>query len=325
VELRLATFNLENLGIREGEETPEARARLTPHVQVLRDVLVRLDADAVAVQELVDPGLVEPLIQGLGYPHVALSSPRSSPLMVGVFSRFPLREVHGVATSVDLALTDEKTGMAVQVRGPFSRPALQLIWEAPGLETHLIVVHWKSKIPSPTPQRSSTPGNRWPSLGAAAAGRFLTEVKRLAQAVEIRKTIDGLFERDPRARVAVLGDFNDTLSSEGLRIVLGDAAGCDSPGLAKFELVACELAIPQDLRFTQIYRGEREMIDHILISRGLLPHFAGARALNETLQDADLAAGSGVSVGSDHAPLVATFRAGSALESGQQLEYSSGK
>jgi endonuclease/exonuclease/phosphatase family metal-dependent hydrolase len=134
-------------------------------------------------------------------------------------------------------------------------------------------------------------------------------LKRLAQATQIRKAVDHLLERDPDARVVVLGDFNDTLESEPLRIVLGDARACASPGLAQAELVACELAVPEDLRFTQIYRGRRETIDHILSSRGLLPHFTGARVLNEALRESeeDPSRGS-FTVGSDHAPLVAEFR-----------------
>jgi exonuclease III len=89
--------------------------------------------------------------------------------------------------------------------------------------------------------------------------------------------------------------------------VLGDARGCASPGLEGAELVPCELAIPPSLRYTQIYRGRREMIDHVLLSRGLYSHFTSARVLNETLREAETGPDS-VPFGSDHAPLLVCFR-----------------
>jgi hypothetical protein len=309
VNVRLATFNLENLGIREFEDTPDARERLPEHLKALRSEIARLDADAVAFQELLEPRLLGPLLEGMGYPHVVVSPRGASPLLAGVFSRHPLSELEQVATSIDFSLVDDKTGMELGVRGPFGRPAFQVTWDVPGFQTTLIVVHWKSKIPSFTPSRSSEPGDPWQSFGDVAEGRLVTEIKRVAQAVQIRRAVDRLLERDPDARVAVLGDYNDTLESEPLRIVRGDAKGCGSPGLIGTELVACGLAIPADLRFTHIYRGQHEMIDHILISRGLLRHFTDARALNESLCDTDDSSPEGsYRIGSDHAPLLADFR-----------------
>lgn len=311
MKFRLATFNLENLGIREDEDSPAARARLPRHLAALHRTLVRLDADAVAFQELLDPALLDPLAEGLGYTHRVVGERGASPLLTGVLSRFPLRSPTTVAVGTTLGLADPKGGAEISFRGTFSRPALQVQWDAPGLPITLIVVHWKSKLPSPTPsRRSAGAGDPWGALGDVAEGRLLTEVKRLAQAVALRRAVDELLGRDPEARIAVLGDCNDTLDSEVLRILVGDARACASPGLAEAELVACASAIPADLRYTQRYRGRPELIDHILISRPLLPHFVDARALNEGLREAsDDFAPDPYSVGSDHAPLMATFRA----------------
>ncbi len=309
-ELRLATYNLENLGIRPDEETPEARERLPRHVEALRRAIRRLDADAVAFQELLDPNLLEPLLDGLGYPHVVLAERGSSPLRCGVFSRYPLAGAKTTAAGIDLEVVDRKAGLEVRVRGAFSRPALQVEWQVPGFPMTLIVVHWKSKIPSYTRElQGQGASDRWQSLGDAGEGRLVTEAKRLGQAVQIRRAVDHLLRRDPEARVVVLGDFNDTLDSEGLRIVVGDARACDSPSLAPMELVACEEAIPADRRFTQVYRGRREMLDHILISQSLLPHFLGAEAHNERLRPAQEGPGfDPYDPGSDHAPVLARFR-----------------
>jgi endonuclease/exonuclease/phosphatase family metal-dependent hydrolase len=319
MELRLATFNLENLGVRPDEDTAAVRAWLPAHIKALRDILRRLDADAVAFQELLDPALLATLLDGLGYPHVAVSENGGpSPLRLGVFSRYPLLEPRPAVIQADFSATDGKTGLEIHVRGPFSRPALEVVWDAPGLRVDLVVVHWKSKIPSAT----HTEGREttWASLGQVGEGRLMSEIKRLAQAVELRRVVDRRLAADPEARVAVLGDFNDTLDSEGLRIVRGDARSVQAPLLAQQELLPCELAVPADLRFTQIFRGQREMLDHVLVSRGLVPHFVGARVLNEELVEADDSpppnggAGRGwapnpFTAGSDHAPFVVTLRA----------------
>lgn len=308
MELRLGTFNLENLGTRPGEERQDIW--LSRHREALRGLLRRLDADAVAFQELLDPALLEPLLAGLDYPHRVVAERAESPLLTGVFSRYPLRDPRPVAQGARVALVDDKTGMAVSVTGPFSRPALHVVWDAPGMPVTLLVIHWKSKIPSFTPSRMKE-GEPWACLGDVGEARLLTEVKRLAQAVELRRDVDRILAAEPGARVAVLGDFNDFLESEALRIVLGDARACRSPSLWDQELLPCELSIPPALRFTQIYRGHPEMLDHILISRSLVPHFAGASVLNEFLRDAEEEPAPGLSIdpGSDHAPLVATFRA----------------
>ncbi len=311
MEIRLATFNLENLGIRQGDDAPEARVRLPRHMEALRRVIYRMNADAVAFQELVDPDLLDPLLAGLGYEHIVVAERGASPLRCGVFSRFPLRDPSAVATGVDVDVLDRRTGFEVRVQGAFSRPALRVIWDVPGFAVTLIVVHWKSKIPSYTPARRDGDGDRWDTLGDAGEGRLVTEVKRLAQAVQIRRVVDHLLREDPDARIAVLGDFNDTLESEGLRIVVGDARSCESPGLAPMELLPCELAVSPGLRYTQIYRGRREMLDHILISRGLVPHFVGARVFNEGLRPvSDSLEPDPYDPGSDHAPLLAVFRVG---------------
>ncbi len=308
MHLRLATYNLENLGVRADEDTPASRDRLPLHLDALRGVIRRLDADAVAFQELLDPALLEPLLHGMDYPHVAVGPRGSSELLCGVFSRHPLADAEPVAGDVDFAVTDPKSGLEMAVRGAFSRPALRVRWLAPGLPVTLFVVHWKSKIPSPTPSRRPGPGEPWASLADAAEGRLATEIKRLSQAVRLRAMVDRELAAAPRARVAVLGDFNDGLESEGVRIVAGDASACNSPSLRGAELVPAELSLPAELRFTQIYEGHREMLDHILLSPSLVPHWVETRAFNERLRETALPTAGVPEPGSDHAPLLVTLR-----------------
>jgi hypothetical protein len=309
VTLRLATFNLENLGIREGEDTPEARARLPLHLAAVRAELGKLDADTVAFQECLDPSLLDPLLEDLNYPHRVVASLGSSPLRVGVFSRYPLGEPSEVAASTTCAAVDPKTGLNIAVSGAFSRPVLRVPCHHPGLDIILLVLHGKSKIPSSTPRRPDPGAGAWASLADVALGRLITEVKRLAQAVELRREVDRILEQDPGAAVAVLGDFNDVLGSEAVRCLLGDADSVFSPHLEAAELYPCELTVPEPRRFTLVYRGRREMIDHILVSRRLREMLVEVVILNEGLRDSGATPpGKGQFVGSDHAPLLAVFR-----------------
>ncbi|MBI5015107.1 MAG: endonuclease/exonuclease/phosphatase family protein [Deltaproteobacteria bacterium] len=318
MDLRLATFNLENLGLRPDEDTEAVRAWLPVHLTALRAMLRRLDADAVAFQELLDPSLLPALVEGLGYPHIAVADDGGpSPLRIGVLSRYPLRDPAAVATRADLRAADRKSGLTIRVQGAFSRPVLEVRWCLPGLEIYLVVLHWKSKIPSPIGSESGEA--RWESLAQVGEGRLVSEIKRLAQAVEVRRVVDRHLTENPDACLAVLGDFNDTLDSEGVRIVRGDARSAGAPRLTSQELVPCELAIPRDLRFTHIFRGHREMLDHIFLSRGLMPRFVSARVLNEDLNEAaegPLPAAEAdrgwapdpFVCGSDHAPFVVTLK-----------------
>lgn len=312
MELRLATFNLENLGIRPDVDPGPAGEWLPRHLESLRATIRRLDADALAFQELLDPELLPVVTEGLGYRHAALAERGSSPLLCGVVSRYPLVDTHMVAEGADLSVIDTKSGIEVTVRGAFSRGVLQVRWEAPGLPCTLFVLHFKSKLPSFTPQRRPRErGEPWASFGDAGEGRLVSEAKRLAQAVEVRRAVDRVLDRDPAAKLAVLGDFNDTLEAEGPRIVAGDARACASPRLAARELFACELSVPEERRFTEIYRGRREMFDHILLSPGLAPHFAGAEILNEALREAPEGRDEDFkSPDSDHAAFVVRLRAG---------------
>ena len=308
MDFRLATFNLENLGIRPEEASPRAQRWLELHIESLRATIRHVDADALAFQELLDPELLPVVTEGMGYRHVAVGERASSPLLCGVVSRYPLADARSVASGADISILDSKSGIEVTVRGAFSRGTLQVHCDFPGLSCTLVVVHWKSKLPSFTPLRRSE-GEPWESFGDAGEGRLVTEAKRLAQAVQIRKLVDRVLERDAEAKLAVLGDFNDFLESEGVRIVQGDARACSSPSLSVRELRACELSIPEERRFTQIYRGRREMLDHILLSPGLVPHFTGAQIFNESLREASDGGNDDFQdPDSDHAPFVVTLR-----------------
>jgi endonuclease/exonuclease/phosphatase (EEP) superfamily protein YafD len=77
-----------------------------------------------------------------------------------------------------------------------------------GNRLHLINVHLKSQIPTDIPG----PEDRRLHLASAdawAEGSFISSMKRMSQALEVRRLIDRILDTDP-AQIVVAGDFNAT-------------------------------------------------------------------------------------------------------------------
>jgi len=85
-----------------------------------------------------------------------------------------------------------------------------------------------------------------------------TEVQRHQQAQIVNSFVDDILAADRNARVIVLGDLNDFDFSETLDIVKGG------------ELLNLMDALPRPLRYTYVFDGNSQSLDHILISRRLL-------------------------------------------------------
>lgn len=122
-------------------------------------------------------------------------------------------------------------------------------------------------------------------FGAMQPPRTPTEDQRHAQARLVARFVDRWRSADPEARVVVAGDLNDYDFSTTLD-VLREAALTD----------LAELLPPED-RYTYVYQGNAQLLDHVLVSPSLV---AGARA-DIVHVFADLPASTRAS---DHDPLV---------------------
>lgn len=70
-------------------------------------------------------------------------------------------------------------------------------------------MHLKSKIPTDIPgQKIDT--FTWRAADAWAEGSFLSSMKRMFPALEVRRLVDRILDTDPDARIVVAGDFNAT-------------------------------------------------------------------------------------------------------------------
>jgi endonuclease/exonuclease/phosphatase family metal-dependent hydrolase len=130
---------------------------------------------------------------------------------------------------------------------------------------------------------------------------------RLEEAKILRGIVDAHFQADPDAKLVVVGDFNDVKDSESTRVVIGrgkfkltdtrpaERNGDTEPNeVARFE--------PRHVTWTHYYGKEDtySRIDYILLSPAMEQHWLKKDTYILTIPN--------WGVGSDHRPIVATFR-----------------
>ena len=91
------------------------------------------------------------------------------------------------------------------------------------------------------------------------------EMRSGAQALEARQALEMIFDLEPDALIAVVGDLNAEDHETPLRIPLAETADTGNGKLASRSLVAVERSLPADRRYTAIHHGRRTMLDLSLI------------------------------------------------------------
>jgi predicted extracellular nuclease len=85
-----------------------------------------------------------------------------------------------------------------------------------------------------------------------------SETQRHAQAGLVHDFVAGIERVDPRAAVVVLGDLNDFDYSQTADILAAGGLLTDLPR-----------TLPLPERYTYVFEGNSQVLDHILLSRGL--------------------------------------------------------
>jgi endonuclease/exonuclease/phosphatase family metal-dependent hydrolase len=325
---KVMTWNLENLFRPGSESGPKSQTEFAQKLNSLADVILKLDPDVLAVQEV---GGTEPFndlaaqLQGR-YRHLRLSNqPDGRGIRVGFLSKLPIEESEDI---VDFPLTGLPSVSGIDSKGNFvnvtrlGRGALRIrVKPKPDFPVHLIAAHLKSKLltfPSQSGSARFTTNDE--DERARIAGIAL--LQRTAEAVALRVKANELKKRHPDDGLIVLGDLNDVTDAATTQILQGPPG--NEIGTNAFnkpdrgdEVRLFNLAplIPQQRRFSRIFKGNGELIDHILVSEELLP--GRPRRLPEVDSHVD-AVGSVPSIGdepnkrrgepgSDHAPVTARF------------------
>ena len=189
--------------------------------------------------------------------------------------RFSKVELHSPVDVVDLPAelsggrADDQGGVLTRM----GRGALQVTATVGGIPITLINCHLKSKLLS-FPNGRFAPRNederaRYWRLRAEPAGGRSGTVRIHANSV-----LDG-HGRD--LAVVVLGDLNDGVDAATTQMLLGPGGSEIGSGAElrpdqgdAWRLWDLAPKIPEERRYSRIYRGRGELIDHILISRALL-------------------------------------------------------
>ncbi len=320
--LRIASFNLENLDDRPGEQPS-----LSERIAVMRPQLVRVRADVLCLQEVngqesegAPRGLaaLDALLADTEYaafPRVSTLTQAGEPYderNLVVLSRYPIlasRQLkHDRAPAPEYRRVTARPPDDDAKMISWERPILHVTIDLPmALRLELINVHLKSKNPGDVPgQKVNT--FTWRTSAGWAEGYFLSSMRRVGQALEVRIVVDELFDARPDALVCVCGDFNADADDVPVAAIRGDVEETGNSALAGRVLAPCERTIPEPARYSLLYHGRGEMIDHVLASRELLAFYRGAEVHNELLHDESVAfAGDVKFPESDHAPVVAEF------------------
>ncbi len=321
--LRLATFNLESLDDGPGVEPP-----LSTRISVLRPLLVRLDADVLCLQEVNAQSddkrkprrlaALDSVLAGTGYTEFHRAWSETS-------SRGPA-DIHNLVTLSRWPIVEQRQIFHELVPPPQYRMvtatpkpdvASPVTWDRPFLYTciamptgphlHVLNLHLRAPLAALVPGQKLAPFV-WKSVAGWAEGFYLAAMKRSGQALEARLFVDSLFDRDPDAMIAVAGDLNAESRETPLRAVYGDPEDTGNDALSDRALALVENDIPKDRRFTVLHRGNRVMLDHVLVSRTLKARHRRAEIVNEELMDEYFAFVDGVHpAGSFHAPVIAEF------------------
>ncbi|MFZ1397759.1 MAG: endonuclease/exonuclease/phosphatase family protein [Candidatus Promineifilaceae bacterium] len=324
--LRIATFNLENLDDKPGE-----RPSLKERMAVLRPQLLRLRADVICFQEVHgqefpgEPRQLDALRQLLSETpyewfytaHTKTSRDEAYDVRnLVVASRYPIRDVVQIKHQYA-----PKPSYRKVTADPPEAAARDITWERPilyvkidldaGRMLHLLNVHLKSKRPSNV-QGQMLNTYTWRTMAGWAEGSFISAMKRVGQALELRVLIDDIFDQldvsgEPKYIVAC-GDFNADVNEVPLQAIMGPVEETGNTGLIERVMIPCEQSVPESSRFSLLHLGRKEMLDHILASRQLLTYYRGTEIHNEVLHDESGAFRTDDKFPeSDHAPIVAEF------------------
>jgi predicted extracellular nuclease len=144
---------------------------------------------------------------------------------------------------------------------------------------------WKGRTVFAIANHFNSKGGDQPLFGRFQPPARSSEAQRHKQATVLAGFVSQLLAADPRAAIAVMGDFNDFEFSETLDIVKGGG------------LTNLMETLPQDERYSYVFDGNSQVLDQILVSHELLTPAPEYDSVHVNAEFADQA--------SDHDPQIA--------------------
>jgi len=295
-----------SLGIRDYMRTPDVVGVVeVENLSTLQALATRINSDAVAASQP-DPLYQAYLIEGndVGAIDVGFLVKTS---LVGGAARV---EVLSVTQELDGTLF---TNLDASTETLNDRPPLMLralIHSASGaaFPVTVIVNHLRSMKDVDSDAAGSL---GWPTIGARV------RAKRQAQAVDLANLVQARQVADPTERIVLVGDFNAFSVNDSLGDLIATIAGTpaadattavpgDGADLVNPDLVNVGVLAPAAERYSYVYDGAMQMIDHALVNSALVGASAARRVeyarINADFPEIDRTAP--VVRLSDHDPLV---------------------
>ncbi|WP_432476308.1 endonuclease/exonuclease/phosphatase family protein [Nocardioides sp. GXQ0305] len=265
--VRIGTWNLENLFLPGQEQgAPDDQAAYDAKLDTLAEVIDGLHPEVLAVQEVGAPEALDDLAGRLGQEwRTALADPDRRDIRVGFLSRAELTHVEQVRdfpAGIGPVQVDDDLTTIHQL----GRPGLRARVRAGGHTLDLVSVHLKSKL-------LTFPDNRFSPRDEGERVRYAVYAlhRRAAEAGGVRTYATALL--DDHADVVVAGDLNDEPEAATTQILLGPPGsevgtiGFDRPDQGDAQRLWNTAGfIDPEHRWSRIYRGRRELIDHVLCS-----------------------------------------------------------
>jgi endonuclease/exonuclease/phosphatase family metal-dependent hydrolase len=270
---RIGTWNLENL-FRPGggSGSPTDADVYGAKLDALAATIDRLQVDVLAVQEVGDPRALTDLVQRLaGDWHTALADPDTRGIRTGLVSRPDLTMVEQVRAFPDLLAPVQVDDRGTTITG-LGRPALRGRMRLEGRDIDVVSVHLKSKL-------LTFPDGRFSPRDEDERARYGVYAlhRRAAEAAGVRSYVTALLADDPDSAVVVAGDLNDEPQAATTQILHGPpgsevgTGGFDQPDAGDPQRLWNTAGfIDEADRWSRVYRGRRELIDHVLCSHSLI-------------------------------------------------------
>jgi endonuclease/exonuclease/phosphatase family metal-dependent hydrolase len=263
-DITIVAYNVENM-FEDRSDRKDDRMRKTKNPEEMKAVAKTLNstgADIIVLEEVENKAvlntLVDKYMKSSDYPERILvpgNDPRG--INVAILSHFPVKDVESHADLKFPLGHDNK-----QAR--FSRDLLEAdIQVAPHYELTVCATHLKSQI-----------------------GGEKADVKRLAEAREIRSLMEKEMKAYPEKKFIIAGDFNDTPDSKPVQMLVGKGERSLSDPLN---------SLPKIEQHTYDYRGNKQRLDYILLSPGAKKDYEKDSAHVIRTPETD--------IGSDHCPI----------------------
>lgn len=288
-ELRFATFNVCNLALPSvkyyEDQIPYSTEEYDAKTSWIAQQLDKLDADVIGLQEIFSQAALKDVLaktqkyrdaHHIGFdpdPHADHLTPS-----VALISRLPVAEGATIFQQLPNNLVVALPGVAHPV-SHFTRPILHAKIEvSPDLLIHIFVCHLKSKLPD---YRNDNNDDQ-PDQAGVAMLRSL--IRRGTDALGLRTLLSNL-NKEKRAPIIVMGDFNDTAGAIPTQMVMGlgkyPINGVDDRLFESYRIQSRRDAM-RDVGYTHIHDGSYETIDHILVSEEFNP--ASRAAIGEVVE-----------------------------------------